>query len=292
MKQGRNIDGLRQSAQKKRQQAFEQTEQAIKQLIKEGKPINFETVAATAGVSKAWLYKESEIKARIEHLRSQAKPSQPSQPKQKLSDRSKDAVINTLKDRIRKLEQRNRELSQQNEVFGGQVLRVRELEQQVERLQAENTTLRQRLATATPSQGSTVPTSNLVPFSAVDKELANLGVQSNTTIQRLLGEAPQNVITAALESLREAIAEKRVDNPSGFFYRAVTDAWKPNEGCGKKAEAELFNEWFAWAKAEGLVLASMRNEDEILVLTSEDQWFSFSEMIARHPLPESKLDSK
>ncbi len=119
MKHQRNVEGLRQNAQKKRQQAIEQTELAIKQLIKNGKPINFETVAAAANVSKAWLYKETEIKERIEQLRSQCAPKSPLTPKQRASDASKDAIIRTLRERVKKLEAEVRDLRNRNEVAYG-----------------------------------------------------------------------------------------------------------------------------------------------------------------------------
>ncbi len=142
MKHQRNIEGLRQNAQKKRQESFEKVEQGVKKLLRAGHPVNFNAVAEASGVSRAWLYKEPDIKERIAQLREQGvNKKKPSLLIQKLSDGSKDGIIATLKTRIGKLEQRNRELSQQNEVFGGQVLKVRELEQQIKRFQYENVLL-------------------------------------------------------------------------------------------------------------------------------------------------------
>lgn len=65
----RNTNGLKNHAQCKRDQAFERTEVAIRQLLKEGRPINFETVSKVSGVSRAWLYNQPEIRQRIEQLR-------------------------------------------------------------------------------------------------------------------------------------------------------------------------------------------------------------------------------
>ena len=64
MNHERNVGGLKENAQKKRQAAFEKTDQAIRQIIKDGKPISFQGVAKVADVSVAWLYKEQTIKER------------------------------------------------------------------------------------------------------------------------------------------------------------------------------------------------------------------------------------
>ena len=55
MKVKRNADGLRRNAQKKRQETFEKVDKAIRQLVKDRKPVTFNAVAEVAGVSKAWL---------------------------------------------------------------------------------------------------------------------------------------------------------------------------------------------------------------------------------------------
>ena len=87
-------------------------------------------------VSTAWLYKEPDIKERIETLRAQSNQKE-LPPVHRATDESRNAVIATLKDRIKKLDQENRELRKQNEVFGGYVLKARELEQQVQQLLQE-----------------------------------------------------------------------------------------------------------------------------------------------------------
>ncbi len=52
----RNIDGLRAHAQQKAVETARRAEAAIAHLLKEHRPINFKTVAETAGISTAWLY--------------------------------------------------------------------------------------------------------------------------------------------------------------------------------------------------------------------------------------------
>lgn len=115
----RNTEGIKAAAQKKREAAFAKTEEAIKTLIREKKPVNFESVAEAAGVTRAWLYKQPEIRSRIEFLRQQQSPKKALPPALKASDASKDAVIKTLKQRIKKLEDENKELRRQVEVAYG-----------------------------------------------------------------------------------------------------------------------------------------------------------------------------
>lgn len=50
--------------------------QAIRRLIKRGEPVTFQAVQREAGVSHAFLYGNPGLRARIERLRSQARPQQ------------------------------------------------------------------------------------------------------------------------------------------------------------------------------------------------------------------------
>lgn len=272
----RNVEGLRQNAQKKRQEALDKVEQGIRQLLKEGKPINFNTVTQAADVSKAFLYKEPEIKERIEQLRQQGAKKQ-SEPRRQASDASKDAVIRTLRERIKKLELEVRDLRRQNETAYGQVIEVNSLRQQVGRLQAENDRLRQQTPPGKLQQISSI--------SDVEAEVRSLGVELNSTIRKLLHEAPVNVTEMAVQSLKEAIDESRVENRAGFLNKAIQDAWNPNDKLGEEARLPAFREWFSWAQAQGLVVASTQTEDGIVVLTAEDQWVPFSQAVLSYPLP-------
>lgn len=276
----RNVDGLRQSAQKKRQDALDKVERGIRRLLKEGKTVNFNTVSIAADVSKAFLYKETEIKERIEHLRKQGLGKK-LEPRQRASDDSKNAVIKTLRDRIKVLEAEVRDLRKQNEVFGAQVLRARTLDQRLSGLQKENDKLRQGL---TSTQSEVEETNN----SDLTAELVKLGVQLNTTIRRAIQEAPKDILLKALESLREASIERRVENPSGFFYRAVTDAWKPSEAHEKKSLQSAFNEWYALAQEAGIVQAATEIEGVQCVLLVDGNWISFDEVKNLYPVENLK----
>ena len=117
----RNIDGLRAHAQQKAVNTARRAEAAIAQLLKEQRPVNFKTVAETAGISTAWLYGNEALKQRIMHLRVQQQPCvQVKIPRSvQASSASKDAMIAALRQRVKKLEEEKRDLKRQVEVANG-----------------------------------------------------------------------------------------------------------------------------------------------------------------------------
>jgi len=117
----RNTLGLRAHAQQKTVDTARRAEAAIAQLLKEQRPVNFKTVAQTAGISTAWLYGNEALKQRIMHLRLQQVPAVQVKipPREQASSASKDAMIAALRQRIKKLEEENRMLKQQVEVANG-----------------------------------------------------------------------------------------------------------------------------------------------------------------------------
>ncbi len=92
----------------------EKVDKAIQRLIKAQKPINFNSVANESGITKKTLYNNKEIKERIETLRHQQSqvPIQ-SQIKREMNDNNKDAIIASLKRKIKRLEEENKELKEQ-----------------------------------------------------------------------------------------------------------------------------------------------------------------------------------
>jgi hypothetical protein len=117
----RNTEGLRANAHNKAEQTQQRAESAIELLLREGRPINFKTVAETAGISTAWLYEHDAIKQRILHLRSQQLPKAQVKlpPREQASNASKDAVIAALQKRVREQAAEIEKLKQQVEVAYG-----------------------------------------------------------------------------------------------------------------------------------------------------------------------------
>ena len=117
----RNTRGLRAHAQEKAVETARRAEEAIARLLQEQRPVNFKTVAETAGISTAWLYGNEAVKQRIMHLRAQQVPAvQVKIPlREQASSASKDAMITALRQRVKKLEEENRDLKRQVEVANG-----------------------------------------------------------------------------------------------------------------------------------------------------------------------------
>lgn len=88
--------------------------EAIQRLIKANKNINFNSVANEAGVTKATLYNNANIRERIETLRyQQSQVPTPAQFKKEMDENNKDAIIASLKRKIKKLEEENGQLRKQ-----------------------------------------------------------------------------------------------------------------------------------------------------------------------------------
>jgi hypothetical protein len=95
----------------------QKVDKAIQRLVRANDPINFNSVASEAGVAKATLYNNRELRERIESLRQQqAEAPTPKQIKREMNENNKDAIIDSLKRRIKKLEEENKELRGQLKV--------------------------------------------------------------------------------------------------------------------------------------------------------------------------------
>ncbi|HDH1230647.1 TPA: transposase, partial [Staphylococcus aureus] len=108
-KQVRNTTEIVRLAKQKSQKTREKVDKAISKFSIEGKAINFNSIAKEANVSKSWLYKEHDIRQRIESLRErQITSNVVSKPKK--SSRSEEILIKTLKRRVMELEKENKKL--------------------------------------------------------------------------------------------------------------------------------------------------------------------------------------
>ncbi|PEY34304.1 transposase [Bacillus cereus] len=95
----------------------QKVDKAIQRLVRANEPINFNSVASEAGVAKATLYNNQKLRDRIESLRhQQAQALTPKQIKRKINDSNKDAIIESLKRRIKKVEEENKQLRNQLKV--------------------------------------------------------------------------------------------------------------------------------------------------------------------------------
>ncbi|WP_374019968.1 DUF6262 family protein [Paenibacillus thiaminolyticus] len=95
-------------------------DEAIQRLLRVSQSINFNSVASEAGITKATLYRNQELRERIESLRNQQSqaPSQ-KQLKRDLDENNKDAIIALLQRRIKKLEEELKQLREQQKISYG-----------------------------------------------------------------------------------------------------------------------------------------------------------------------------
>ena len=112
----RNTAGLQAHAQSRKEQKRKGVEEAIAALLREQKPVNFNTVAKAATVSKAYLYSQPDLRERIEALRQQCVEQMVRERVTRSTgktDASRDLVIFAKDRRIKELEAENHKLQQQ-----------------------------------------------------------------------------------------------------------------------------------------------------------------------------------
>lgn len=304
-----NPDSLRSAAEQKKNDALERTDKAISQMVKEGKKINFHTVAEAAGLSVAYLYKYDSIKQRIDQLRKQQSPIKGLAQKQGASEDSKTAIITTFKERIKKQEVEIRGLRDHIEVTQGIAMQVPDLKQQIESLKSENLKLREQLneclrqaevqLASTSSTDSKIISLDKKKISQsrdisdkIKLELAELGIKLNTTLTKTIKSASVEIVLSAIEALKEAMATGNIERPGGWLKRAIEDGWIPNEKHlpQDKVERDTFKEWFNLAYKRRLVLASTKGEDgQMYVYNINGVLLPFDQVLADHPLDTLKL---
>lgn len=112
----RNTAGITAYARSRKEQKRKGVEEAIAALLREQKPVNFNTVAKAATVSKAYLYSQLDLRERIEALRQQSVEQTIRNRATRSAgktDASRDLVILAKDRRIKALEEENRKLQQQ-----------------------------------------------------------------------------------------------------------------------------------------------------------------------------------
>ncbi|MBD2164961.1 hypothetical protein H6G04_11165 [Calothrix membranacea FACHB-236] len=306
----RNTEGLRQNAQKKRQEAFDRTEEAIKQLIKEGRAVNFKTVAEVAEVSTAWLYKEPEIKSRIEHLRQQGSRKQKLVPtQQKATEASKDAKYQALKQRLQHVEAENRGLREHLAAIHGRqrvLADANEAQQrEIDRLKklladanAEIERIKQGVKVSQPISAQEVVCgddrnlkSKVTPLNKgsqgeisdkVRKELSDLSINLTNTLASKIRSSDEETVLTAIAALKEQMQHQVIRNAGGWLANAIDNAWQPNQPISEIHPADLFAQWYDLAREQGIVIGSRKDDDGCYwVQDNTGQWVLFEEFSSR-----------
>jgi hypothetical protein len=119
----RNTLGLKENAKNKSKNTESKVETAIRQMLKEGKPITYNSVARVAEVSLAWCYRNENFRKRISLLREKTRdlPKASVPLNERLTDASKDALLETFKRRIADQNKEISELRKQLEIVYGEL---------------------------------------------------------------------------------------------------------------------------------------------------------------------------
>lgn len=106
------VAGIKAHAEAKNKETIDKVSKAIDKLKRKNKPINFETVSKEAGVSRATLYNNAQVKERILSLRaiSKASPLDDLVAVKKDKIQLKDEKIATLREQVKKLEDDKKKL--------------------------------------------------------------------------------------------------------------------------------------------------------------------------------------
>jgi len=118
----RNTAGMTAHAHHRKEQKRKGVEDALTALLREQKPVNFNTVAKAACASKAYLYSQPDLRERIEALRQQGVEQMVRERVTRSpgrTDASRDLIILAKDRRIKELEAENRKLQQQLKVALG-----------------------------------------------------------------------------------------------------------------------------------------------------------------------------
>ncbi|WP_326514391.1 DUF6262 family protein [Clostridium intestinale] len=117
-----NTKGLKKYAEEKTKLTLEKVDKAIRELSLNGDKINFNSVSQTSGVSKTFLYNNSEIKNRIEAFRQkQVSRDMNQRAKYDKTSKAKDIIIMAKDKKIKELENENKKLKEQLEVLRGKL---------------------------------------------------------------------------------------------------------------------------------------------------------------------------
>ena len=115
--------------------------------------------------------------------------------------------------------------------------------------------------------------------------MAELKINLNSTLIKTIKSASEELVLGTIEALKEAIANGNVEKPGGWLNKAIQEGWMPNEKHLDACDRNNFNEWFNLARAQGLVMGSMKgNDGNLYVFTRDGERFPFEQMLDEHPL--------
>ncbi|MDJ0728132.1 MAG: DUF6262 family protein [Prochloraceae cyanobacterium] len=298
--------------QQRKQDCIDRTEKAIFKLLKSNERISFGAIAREANVSLSYLYKYPEIKERIQEIRDkQLREARKLTRPQTASEKSKQVIIQQLRERIQVLEYEKNEYKRQNEKMAGQLYQVGikldlfdqakeetiRQAQEIKALKAELKLSKNKLADCqarlNENDSKVTPIKKKIQYSTllpkIDNEikirLSNIGVQLNARLKKIIESKSQQEIDNAISAVEEYLdTNKKVKSKAGLLRTAIEESWIPNltdEERKIRQVKDTFAEWFNLAKEQGIVEFSRGTEKGIEVMKSNGEWTSLEAMIEK-----------
>jgi chromosome segregation ATPase len=302
----RKIEALQEAAAEKARESAQRVEKALGKMIKQGQIITFKSVAHVANVSTAYLYKQADLRNRIETLRDQQKNS--SKPKQSppASDNSKAVIIYNLRAENKKLRTEIDELRRINESLTGRLYQLQNTNNLAERLRTENESLQQQVKELVHSLAeceSKLP-QKVTPISkakrkssdipeSIKTRLESLGVKQNATLVKVINSTSELEVLTALDAVEQYARANDVSNTGGLVVDAIKQKWEPsaplkaaNVVSSAQPQESDFSRWFEAAQKKGIVLASQLNRDtkEIILYLRDGSTATYTQMKQQYPL--------
>jgi predicted RNase H-like nuclease (RuvC/YqgF family) len=298
--------------QQRKQDCLDRTEKAISKLLQNNERVSFGSIARIANVSVSYLYKYPEVKERIQNIRNQQVKNvrQLTRP-QTASEKSKQVMIQQLRERINTLEWEKKELKKQNEKMTGELYRIgtkldlfdrvnsqsikqaeeiQVLKLELKQTQNELNIFKSKLIENNPKVTSIqkkIQESNDQQEidSQLQAKLSDIGVRLNATLKKIIASKTQQQINNALGAVKEYLAtDKKVKSKAGLVRKALEENWTPNLSNEERQLSQVndtFSEWFKLAKDQGIVQASQGTSKGILVLESTGDWTPLETMIEK-----------
>ncbi|MGL6340547.1 MAG: DUF6262 family protein [Waterburya sp.] len=298
--------------QQRKQDCLDRTEKAISKLLQNNERVSFGAIARIANVSVSYLYKYPEIKKRVQDIRNQqVKNARQLTRPQTASEKSKQVIIQQLRERINTLEWEKKELKKQNEKMTGELYSIgtkldlfdrvnRQSIKQAEEIKLLKLELEQALNELNICESRLIENNPKVTSiskkiqesndnqeidSQLKAKLSDIGVRLNATLKKIIESKTEQQVNNALGAVEEYLASgKKVESKAGLLRKALEETWMPNlthEERNASQVNDTFPEWFKLAKNQGIVQASQGTPKGILVLESTGNWTPLEIMIEK-----------
>jgi hypothetical protein len=238
-----------------------------------------------------------------------AKPVKP----QLRTEKSSQAIINQLKNRIKTLDADKKELTKQNEALTGRLYSLGNTQDMIARLNGENERLKseveklkaelaatqkelnncqQRLVSSNPKITSLEEKrTNKSSTDEISDELKSqfneVGIRLNKTLIKLIRSVSEPQVINALSVVKEALTVGKVKSKAGLFRKALEEAWTPNESNAEReanAVRSTFAEWYDLARSYGIVIGCREEDGVMIVQENTGNWYQFEEFSAKWTL--------